>query len=166
MNSKATAHVIENFQWKRTCKSNFWVKVLEQKEVLEYLRQEIRYLIRKGGKLSEQFNIDECKDKIRLHIEKTRMEEQVQHRELLGGVMQTMGFLAEKYLLPVQKMIICLDCNTLCRIPKDNKPVVAFQKLCKMCNLKNAEIYQPECGHVVICKECFLNTVVDVTKLV
>jgi hypothetical protein len=52
------------------------------------------------------------------------------------------------------KTVKCLKCGVENCVPLDNKPIYGYEDSCLIC-LEKANVYQPQCGHVCLCKDCF-----------
>lgn len=55
------------------------------------------------------------------------------------------------------KEINCYVCKTRNSIPLANKPAFHCENDCCVCLNRKASIYQPQCGHILLCETCFKN---------
>lgn len=56
---------------------------------------------------------------------------------------------------PKFNIIDCPLCSKKNCVPKDQKKIFGSTDVCKVCAINPVQIFLPECGHTVLCKECF-----------
>lgn len=146
---------------------------LEEEDQRRQLRVRLAELEARGFKPSFEFRCEQ--DVRRLQFEAMLLEqrlaqyvEQEQKVAIVQGVLQILQYkplttalvsafeqvLAEKSAST--KKITCAKCGVACTISRNAKPVQGFAEQCVKCSATAACIYQPQCGHVCLCMQCFL----------
>ncbi len=54
-----------------------------------------------------------------------------------------------------EKSIVCVLCKAKNTIPLSNSPAFHCENDCAICMDAKACIFQPQCGHIVLCAKCF-----------
>ena len=134
----------------------FWHLKLQQDEKKRHLKlqqDEKKKKLREFEKRGYKLGIDlESANLFELKMEIGRLEEIQIKRTCLLLAFAGLGLIAKTV---GNREIVCLKCNAVNQIDSFGASVQGVETKCLKCNIEKAEIYQPQCGHVCLCRKCF-----------
>lgn len=158
---------------------------LEEKETdTEEERKRLLYILRKwsleGRRTMGEFNTNSTLNELRwLYYCEKRKQIKEEKEEYKKKMMQSLFFgIATVMSVPAvatavgegigrvlsgnnsnneTKNVICAVCKVKNTIPIQNKPAFHCENDCCICLEEKATVYQPQCGHIVMCGKCFQN---------
>ena len=117
--------------------------------------EEILSFEEKGYQVDKDINLNNSSlDILTKELHRLRNVREIEERKkLLGAAFLGLGLLSNFFLEKKHK-ITCLECSVENNVSLTNAPVVGIIKDCLNCQKEHAQVYQPQCGHVCLCKTC------------
>ena len=118
-------------------------------------KDEISDYLKKGYKLNKDVDLKTSPHHV-LTTELFRLKELQAKCQLMSLAFIGIGLVVKTLGDPTrQKKITCMQCNTENIVSCTGAPVQGIDKTCLKCEKEHAQVYQPQCGHVCLCKSCF-----------
>ena len=124
----------------------FWHQKLQRNDKVNQLRE----FEKRGHKLEVDL---ENATLFELKMEIGRLEKIQIKRTCLLLAFAGLGFIAKTV---GNRETVCLKCNVVNQIDSFGASVQGIETKCLKCEKEKAEIYQPQCGHVCLCRNCFI----------